>query len=137
MSSLDGRRVIVVGGGLGGTAAAILCARAGARVTLLDRLPRHGADVGMMLQDDGLAVLHALGLGDRLSRHGRRVTRRRVANARNRTLLGGAVRRGPDDLDHALVVRRSDLEAAMSTQRRFAKEHFETFFARHPFVEFR
>jgi 2-polyprenyl-6-methoxyphenol hydroxylase-like FAD-dependent oxidoreductase len=113
MSSLDGRRVIVVGAGIGGTAAAILCARAGARVTLLDRSPRHGVDVGLVLQADGLAVLHALGLGERLSRRGRRVTRRRVANARNRTLLGGAVRRGADGLDHALVVRRSELEAAM------------------------
>jgi 2-polyprenyl-6-methoxyphenol hydroxylase-like FAD-dependent oxidoreductase len=125
MSALDGRRVVVVGAGIGGTVAAILCARAGARVTLLDHSRRHDADTGMVLQPDALAVLHALGLRERLSRRGRCVTRRRIANARDRTLLGGAVRRGSHELDHTLVVRRSDLDAALAdvaaTERRIER----------------
>lgn len=113
MSSLEGRQVIVVGAGPGGIAAAILCARAAARVTLLDAGPGPDVDAGVVLRPDALAILHALGLGDRLSPRGRRVTRRRIANARDRTLRDHAFSRGAGHLDHALVVRRRDLDAAM------------------------
>lgn len=111
---LEDRRVTVVGAGVGGIAAAVLCARAGARVTLLDRSAGHGGvDTGLLLQPNGLAVLYGLGLRERLARHGRRVSHLRVANAKDRTLLDAAVPHFADGLDHALVVRRSELVAAL------------------------
>lgn len=111
---LDRRHVTVVGAGVGGAVAAILCARAGAQVTLLDQGASAPAmDAGMLLQPNGLAVLYGLGLGERLSRRGRRVSHLRIANADDRTLLDAVVPRFAEGLDHALVVRRSDLVGAV------------------------
>jgi 2-polyprenyl-6-methoxyphenol hydroxylase-like FAD-dependent oxidoreductase len=111
---LQGRRITVVGAGVGGTVAAILAARAGAEVTLLDRSDGPSTvDAGMLLQPNGLAVLYGLGLGERLSRRGKRVSHLRIANADDRTLLDAAIPRFADGLDHALVVRRSDLLSAL------------------------
>jgi 2-polyprenyl-6-methoxyphenol hydroxylase-like FAD-dependent oxidoreductase len=111
---LANRRVSVVGAGVGGTVAAILAARAGAEVTLLDRGPgTSSADAGMLLQPNGLAVLYGLGLGERLSRRGRRVSHLRIANDHDRTLLDVPIPRFAEGLDHALVVRRSDLVGAL------------------------
>ncbi len=111
---LENRRMMVVGAGIGGTVAAILAARAGADVTLLDRGSASGsADAGMLLQPNGLAVLYGLGLGERLQRRGKRVSHLRVANADDRTLLDAPLPRFADGLDHCLVVRRSDLLGAL------------------------
>jgi 2-polyprenyl-6-methoxyphenol hydroxylase-like FAD-dependent oxidoreductase len=59
---LTGTRVTVVGAGIGGMAAALMFARMGAGVVVLER----SADIravgaGLLLQPNGLAVLSALG----------------------------------------------------------------------------
>jgi len=75
---LVGRDVTVIGGGIGGMAAALACARRGARVTVLERadaLRELGA--GIQVSPNALAVLDALGVGDAL---------------RARSLAGRAVR---------------------------------------------
>ncbi|HEY7050218.1 MAG TPA: FAD-dependent oxidoreductase [Jatrophihabitantaceae bacterium] len=83
-----GADVVVVGGGLAGTAAAVLLARAGASVTLLERgPPADPVDVGVVLEPDGLAVLAGLGLS--------------------------SVRRRGCPLDDRLGVRRSVLHEAL------------------------
>jgi 2-polyprenyl-6-methoxyphenol hydroxylase-like FAD-dependent oxidoreductase len=111
---LANRRITVVGAGIGGTVAAILAARARATVTLLDRGGGTiSADSGMLLQPNGLAVLYGLGLAERLQRRGKRVSHLRVANAGDRTLLDAPIPRFGDGLDHALIVRRSDLIGAL------------------------
>ena len=58
---------MIVGGGIGGLAAALAMASAGMPVTLLERVPVP-ADVGsgIALHPNGLAVLYGLGLRDRL-----------------------------------------------------------------------
>ena len=54
---------IVVGGGIGGSAIALLLARAGTKVTLLERSEDPVAlGAGILLQANGLAVLYGLGL---------------------------------------------------------------------------
>ena len=65
---IEGARVVVAGAGVGGATAARLLAALGARVTLLERVrePR-AVGAGILLQPNGLAVLYALGLRDRLS----------------------------------------------------------------------
>jgi 2-polyprenyl-6-methoxyphenol hydroxylase-like FAD-dependent oxidoreductase len=60
---ITGTDVIVVGRGLAGSSVAVLLARAGASVTLLERgPPARAADLGVVLEPDGLAVLAGLGL---------------------------------------------------------------------------
>jgi len=111
---LDGRHVVVVGAGIGGTAVALLCARAGARVTLFEQaLEPRAAGAGILLQPNGLAVLYGLDLDERLQRRGARLARLRLADAGGATILDVPVPRFADGLDHALVVRRSELLAAL------------------------
>ena len=100
--TVAGRDVAVVGAGIGGLAAALLLARAGASVTLLERRAE-GAEVGagLLLQPNGLAVLAGLGLDGPLRRAGHPV-RRMVVHAGGRTPIMDV----PCD---ALAVRRADL----------------------------
>ena len=69
---LSGLRVTVAGGGVGGPVAALLLARAGADVVLLERVAEYGAaGGGYVLAPNGLAVLYGLGLAGVLRPHGR------------------------------------------------------------------
>lgn len=111
---LVGRHVAVVGGGIGGAATALMCARAGARVTLLEQREKPGtADAGIVLQPNGLAVLYGLDLDERLMRRGVRLRSLRIADPNGRTIVDVAVPRFADGLDHALVLRRDELIAAL------------------------
>lgn len=100
--------VAVVGAGIGGMAAALLLSRAGARVTLLERVPEP-APVGaaIALFPNGLAVLYGLGLRERL-------TSRSYATDAGGLRFGTHTRRAAlpdfgDGLDHALGVTRAHL----------------------------
>ena len=97
--------VVVAGAALGGATAALLLARGGARVTLLEKIAAPRAiGAGIAIVENGLTVLEALGLGDDLARLGAKVEGVRVVDGRGRTLLAP---RGPQP--RALMVRRSDL----------------------------
>jgi 2-polyprenyl-6-methoxyphenol hydroxylase-like FAD-dependent oxidoreductase len=112
--SLEGRHVAVVGGGIGGAATALMAARAGARVTLLEQREKPGTvDTGIVLQPNALAVLYGLDLDERLMRRGVRLSSLRVAGARGRTIIDVPVPRFADGLDHALVVGRGELMSAL------------------------
>src|SRR5262245_51103566 len=112
--SLAGKHVAVVGAGIGGVTTALLAARAGARVTLFERESEPVAvGAGILLQPNGLAVLHALDLDERLSRRGTRLASLRVADAAGRTIVDATVPHFADGLDHALVVRRRELPASL------------------------
>ena len=61
------RNIIIAGAGIGGLSAALILARAGFRVTLLEqaeRLEETGA--GIQLSPNATGILSALGLGERL-----------------------------------------------------------------------
>jgi 2-polyprenyl-6-methoxyphenol hydroxylase-like FAD-dependent oxidoreductase len=112
--ALENRHVAVVGAGVGGMATAILCARAGARVTLFEIAPEpQTVGAGILLQPNGLAVLYGLDLDERLARRGARISTMRVADAGGRELLEVPVPRFAEGLDHALVVRRAELLSAL------------------------
>lgn len=65
--------VAVIGGGIGGLAAARACALAGAAVTLFEQAPAlTEVGAGLQVSPNGFAVLRALGLGDALRRVGMR-----------------------------------------------------------------
>lgn len=72
--SIESLSVVVAGGGIGGLGAALLLARAGADVTLVEQV-EDPAEVGagLLLKPNGLAVLQGLGLDDVVAAAGMRV----------------------------------------------------------------
>ena len=105
---LSGLTVTICGGATGGCAAALLLARAGAQVTLLERVAEPTAiGAGIAIAENGLAVLESLGLGPALS-VARPVTEVRIVDANGRTLL--APRGQPP---RAVLLRRSTLQGML------------------------
>src|SRR5688572_29334187 len=105
---LSGLTVTICGGATGGCAAALLLARAGARVTLLERVAEPRAiGAGIAIAENGLAVLESLGLHDALAA-ARPVTEVRIVDALGRTLL--APRGAPP---RAVMLRRSTLQGML------------------------
>jgi 2-polyprenyl-6-methoxyphenol hydroxylase-like FAD-dependent oxidoreductase len=100
--------VIVVGGATGGSAAALLLARAGARVTVVERVaqPRE-VGAGIAIAENGMAVLQVLGLRTALAA-AREVGGARITDAGGRTLLAPA--KPPPRI---FMVRRSTLQGVL------------------------
>ena len=100
-------RVTIVGAGTGGAAAALLLARAGARVTLLERIAQPRAvGAGIAIAENGLAVLESLGL-HAVAELGRPVADPRITDASGRTLVA------PPSPPRAVMVRRSTLQGIL------------------------
>jgi 2-polyprenyl-6-methoxyphenol hydroxylase-like FAD-dependent oxidoreductase len=100
--------IVVVGGATGGAAAALLLARAGARVTLLEKVSRPRAiGAGIGLAENGLAVLESLGLAPALAATARPVSSGRVVDARGRVLLS------PPGAPRVVMIRRSELQGLL------------------------
>jgi 2-polyprenyl-6-methoxyphenol hydroxylase-like FAD-dependent oxidoreductase len=108
--SLQGCRVVVAGGGIGGMTAALLLGSAGASVRLLERVAKPAAvGAGILLQPNGLAVLYALGLGAQLQRAAWRTPPAAIRDPTGSVLLELPLPDFGHGLDHALVLRRSHL----------------------------
>jgi 2-polyprenyl-6-methoxyphenol hydroxylase-like FAD-dependent oxidoreductase len=108
--SLEGCRVVVAGGGIGGMTAALLLGSAGASVRLLERVAEPAAvGAGILLQPNGLAVLYALGLGEALRRAAWRTPPAAIRGPTGSVLLELPLPDFGRGLDHALVLRRSHL----------------------------
>jgi 2-polyprenyl-6-methoxyphenol hydroxylase-like FAD-dependent oxidoreductase len=106
---LDGIRVLVVGGATAGAGAALFLARAGARVTLFERvadLRAVGAGIG--IAENGFAVLEALGLGATIEACARPVPEVRIVDGGGRVVFAPS---GP--APRVLLLRRSQLQSAL------------------------
>ena len=102
-------KIVVGGAATGGAATALLLARAGARVTVLERVesPRAvGAGIG--LADNGLAVLESLGLGAALATVARPVGAPRIVDGAGRTIFAP-----PGPPPRVWMVRRGDLQSLL------------------------
>lgn len=100
---------MVVGGATAGAGAALLLARAGAHVTLLERIARPEAvGAGIGLAENGLAVLESLGLGPAIARIGCPVGAPRIVDGAGRVLY--AV---PGPAPRVMMVRRGDLQRTL------------------------
>jgi len=107
---LYGRKIAVVGGATGGAATALLAARAGARVTLFEKVPAFGAvGAGIGLQANGLAVLRGLGLEATLRHQGCVLGAPRIVDVSGRTLLEATLPEG----GYVLMIRRSELQEVL------------------------
>ena len=120
---LEGRRVVVAGGAVGGMAAALLLARAGASVTVLERVAEPAAvGAGLLLQPNGLAVLAGLGLDGELGQAGHRMAGTGAVRSASGAPLARV--RVPDfggGLDHVLAIRRSRLHELLLAAVRTAQ----------------
>lgn len=81
-------RIAVVGCGTAGPAAALLLARAGHDVEVIERVPDPSpVGAGLLLQPTGMAVLRELGLLDEIERRGARVERLHGETDRGRVVM--------------------------------------------------
>jgi 2-polyprenyl-6-methoxyphenol hydroxylase-like FAD-dependent oxidoreductase len=107
------RTVAVVGSGVAGLAVATLLARAGHRVTVLERFDRPApVGSGLMLQPTGLAALDRLGLRAEIEALGARIDRLHGTTDRGATVFDLAY----GDLSpglHALAVHRAALHGVL------------------------
>lgn len=111
---LAGKTIVVAGAAIGGAAAALLLADAGAEVMLVERIPEPRAvGAAILLQPNGLAVLYGLGLRDTLNMRATKLRRGGVADGRGRPILAADIPDFGHGIDHALVIRRSDLFSAL------------------------
>jgi salicylate hydroxylase len=112
-----GMRVVVIGGGVGGAAAAVALRRTGAEVTVYEAHEDPAGPVGsfVSLAANGLRGLDVLGCLARLQGAGVAVPRQRLWSAGGR-LLGDTPRgrRSGDDL-HSVTLVRARLVAEMRT----------------------
>jgi 2-polyprenyl-6-methoxyphenol hydroxylase-like FAD-dependent oxidoreductase len=100
--------VVVCGAATGGCAAALFMARAGANVTLVERVAEPKAiGAGIAIAENGLAVLESLGLGPALA-VARPVTDVRIVDANGRTLLAARV-----EPPRGVMIRRSTLQGML------------------------
>lgn len=105
---ITGLHVIVVGGATGGSAAALLLARAGARVTLLERVAEPRAlGAGIALAENGLAVLESIGLGPALNA-ARLLRGVRITDGAGRALL-----EPPTPAPRVAMLRRATLQSVL------------------------
>jgi FAD-dependent urate hydroxylase len=108
-------KVIIVGAGIGGLTAHLVCKRAGFEVEHYERQPRLGpAGAGIVLWPNGVKILLALGLGEELQQIGHGLER-----VVTRTNLGEALSEMPvGELERKLgapvyPVSRTDLQALL------------------------
>ena len=97
-------RVAIVGSAIGGSAAALLFARAGAIVTVMEHVEQpRAAGAGIGLAENGMAVLASLGLRPALDA-AKEVPAAKITDARGRTMLTP-----PHPAPRIAMVRRSTL----------------------------
>jgi 2-polyprenyl-6-methoxyphenol hydroxylase-like FAD-dependent oxidoreductase len=105
---------IVVGAGIGGLATALLLEKAGATVTLIEKVETSApVGAGILLQPNGLAVLAGLGLGPELERSGFALDQISLRRGDGRIIASSSVPAHAPGLDHVLTLRRSTLHAVL------------------------
>lgn len=108
------RRILIVGGGLGGLALARALAQRGLAAEIVERAPRWDAGgTGLYLPANGVRALRMLGLEESVRRHGCAITRQRVLDHRGRLLLGVGLDEIWGPTASCLAMHRSDLHQVL------------------------
>ena len=88
-NTMPSRSVLVAGGGIGGLATALACARAGCQVSLLEQATAFSeVGAGIQLGPNAVRVLQSLGVGPALAHVAARPSRLEVRNALSADVLG-------------------------------------------------
>lgn len=111
------KKILIVGGGIGGLAAALACARAGAEVELFERAPEFTeVGAGIQLSPNVVGVLHGWGLADALEAVAAYPDRLQVRSAIAGSVLGvlrlGATAQARYGFPYA-TIHRADLQALL------------------------
>jgi 2-heptyl-3-hydroxy-4(1H)-quinolone synthase len=87
-----GKRVLIVGGGIGGLTLSGLLQGAGMEIDLVERAPQwRPVGAGITLGINATRILYAMGVGDRLVRSGSVLRRGAITDAKGRVLSGGNI----------------------------------------------
>ncbi|MEV0407481.1 FAD-dependent monooxygenase [Actinoallomurus sp. NPDC050550] len=104
------RNAVVVGGGIGGLAAAVALIRCGWQVEVLERAPAfEEVGAGLSLWPNGVRALDALGLGENVRRRAMTETEGGIRNASGRWLARTDVRELGRRYGPVVAVHRADL----------------------------
>ena len=107
-------KVVVVGAGLGGVAAAVGLHRAGHEVTLCERGPElREAGTGVVLMPNGIRALDELGLGDRVRGRITTAASGGLRDRHGRPLLVTDAARAQQEVGATFVVDRAELHRAL------------------------
>ncbi|WP_431914044.1 FAD-dependent monooxygenase [Nonomuraea jabiensis] len=107
-------RVVVVGAGLGGVAAAVGLHRLGHEVTLFERgAELREAGTGIVVMPNGLRALDALGLADDVRGHVMHATSGGLRDWRGRPLLITDLARAQQEVGTAAIIDRAELHRAL------------------------
>ena len=109
--------VLIVGGGIGGRAAARVLARRGLGCTVLERRESVGRGMGVNLPGNAVRALAELGVPDQALAGGVPVRRREYRNGRGRLLFTVDDDRFWRDVGRPVCVRHGDLLARPRTAR--------------------
>ncbi|GIH63220.1 FAD-dependent oxidoreductase [Microbispora siamensis] len=107
-------RIVVVGAGLGGVAAAVGLHRAGHEVTLVERAAElREAGTGIVVMPNGLRALDALGLGEEVRGHVVHTTRGGLRDWRGRPLLVTDLGQAQQVVLTPAMINRAELHRAL------------------------
>ncbi|PSK88075.1 2-polyprenyl-6-methoxyphenol hydroxylase-like FAD-dependent oxidoreductase [Murinocardiopsis flavida] len=112
--------VLVVGGGIAGTAAALALRKAGADVAVHEAHPDSGDDIGafLTLAGNGMTALAQFGADAEVARHGFALTAMRVSDAGGAELATSPLGHPGDPLSRYRCLRRAALCRALRTEAR-------------------
>src|SRR5690606_17952644 len=103
-------RIVVIGAGLGGVAAAVGLHRTGHEVTLLERAPEpRETGTGIVVMPNGLRALDELGLGAEVRRHAVTTRTGGLLDRRGRPLLITDVALARRQMDLPAIIDRTEL----------------------------
>jgi FAD-dependent urate hydroxylase len=107
-------RILVVGAGVAGLAAARTLARGGFSVEVVERQPAWGeAGTGIYLPGNASRALRALGLEQAVSQRGVVIPRQRISDARGRLLVEVDLAELWDGVGPCLALQRADFHAVL------------------------
>ena len=124
------RSVLIVGGGIGGRAAARVLAQRGLGCTVFERHESHGAGMGVNLPGNAVRALAELGVPDQALASGVPVRRREYRNARGRLLFKVDEDRYWRGVGRPVCLRHGDLLHALALPVAALLEHARAVTAR-------